>query len=654
MDRSKREFRLIQLSLDEHDVAYCRLSTHSIDEAPPFAALSYVWGDVSITQDVFVNGSVFHATVNLAQALIYAEAAWEAAVADRDSSTMRIWVDAICINQEDIEERNSQVAMMADIYEGAEAVLSWLGEGSPELDKGLHAFGEVATAIEWWSTEDIACLEWMEDSPSLCDPSPVERHEEGNEVFYRGNRTWEAMRKVFELLYWSRVWIFQELSLAKELMFFTSDTAIHVNVILQAEKALSVITNIVQRPRIVWPEFVSESVRAHMCSQFWNWTALERLLAGRDRAARVHETKDAVIEEVTAWTLSFYGRRMLATNPKDHGYGLLALTRLNLTPDYSPSTTIGQVYGDFVARLIDFHANNRHPSIEPHELFFLEWAGSGLYKNNLGLPTWAPNFPEESIHNLAGPSIDANADDDVFPEGTTIAFVQDLVLNVSGTKIDTIEHIDDAPGESSWYDGTMLAFMKQIVLPTSRYPKPLKTIVTMIRLQHDTSQLPLDHLFYALHFLEFMLLTAGSETLQHLHDLGISWDDFDNAFPKAFSDRADEAFHPWKRGFLTQDEARRAEFHAELIDVVASDLTMLRKRWQFFLSLDGYLGFCPPKTLPTDEVYILKGCGTPVILRTVDNHCEFVGTCFMPDSINAEAKTFLECKKREVQSLCLH
>lgn len=43
-----------------------------------------------------------------------------------------LWIDAICIDQEHVEERNHQVDMMSEIYGGAKGVCIWLGEATDE------------------------------------------------------------------------------------------------------------------------------------------------------------------------------------------------------------------------------------------------------------------------------------------------------------------------------------------------------------------------------------------------------------------------------------------------------------------------------------------------------------------------------------------
>ena len=78
-----------------------------------YVALSYVWGDPNKTREIFVNGKSVQVTKNLESALRIL----------RDKLPVRLgvrlWVDALCINQKDVKERNAQVQRMLDIYEKA-------------------------------------------------------------------------------------------------------------------------------------------------------------------------------------------------------------------------------------------------------------------------------------------------------------------------------------------------------------------------------------------------------------------------------------------------------------------------------------------------------------------------------------------------------
>ncbi|ORY15938.1 heterokaryon incompatibility, partial [Clohesyomyces aquaticus] len=87
---------------------------------PKYDALSYVWGrpDPLSPKTLEVNGGVLKITTNLHAALT---------AVMKGSANLTIWVDAVCINQEDLLERNQQVAMMSQIYKSATTVRIYLG-----------------------------------------------------------------------------------------------------------------------------------------------------------------------------------------------------------------------------------------------------------------------------------------------------------------------------------------------------------------------------------------------------------------------------------------------------------------------------------------------------------------------------------------------
>jgi hypothetical protein len=92
-----------------------------LDKFPAYEALSYVWGDTKSSARILLNGVEFDVTENLGAALIHLRSA---------TSERTLWVDAICINQDNILERNEQVRQMGSIYEQATGVIVWLGRYS--------------------------------------------------------------------------------------------------------------------------------------------------------------------------------------------------------------------------------------------------------------------------------------------------------------------------------------------------------------------------------------------------------------------------------------------------------------------------------------------------------------------------------------------
>ena len=104
----------------------CELA--KLDNPTPgsYEALSYAWGSVSTSDDIEIceatnpdqTGGSLPITRNLFDALQRL----------RTEAPRLLWIDALCINQDDLEEKGNQVARMGHIYRNASRVVVWLGE----------------------------------------------------------------------------------------------------------------------------------------------------------------------------------------------------------------------------------------------------------------------------------------------------------------------------------------------------------------------------------------------------------------------------------------------------------------------------------------------------------------------------------------------
>jgi hypothetical protein len=112
---------------------HCELFEYSLQDVGTsnhlYEALSYTWGGDKKPCSITVGEQNLNVTQNLHAALLRL----------RGCSLERIiWVDAICINQDDLTERGQQVQRMAQIYSKAARVLVWLGETAPYCDIALE------------------------------------------------------------------------------------------------------------------------------------------------------------------------------------------------------------------------------------------------------------------------------------------------------------------------------------------------------------------------------------------------------------------------------------------------------------------------------------------------------------------------------------
>ncbi|KAF7886134.1 hypothetical protein EAF00_010237 [Botryotinia globosa] len=117
---------ILQPAANFDDHLYSQLDVVSLESSPDFEALSYVWGSTTPGK-----------TINLGDRL----------VAIGPISTMLclpaapriLWVDVLCINQDDLDERASQVALMRRVYSEANTVLIWLGSEAENSEQAMRS-----------------------------------------------------------------------------------------------------------------------------------------------------------------------------------------------------------------------------------------------------------------------------------------------------------------------------------------------------------------------------------------------------------------------------------------------------------------------------------------------------------------------------------
>lgn len=113
--------RLIRIhpARNDADPIACDLTEAVIGDRPCYEALSYTWGDQGATKPITLNGVKFWVGPNLFDALVCLR---------RRGNGTSFWIDALCINQKNIPERNRQLRLMSQIYFRASMVVVWLGQ----------------------------------------------------------------------------------------------------------------------------------------------------------------------------------------------------------------------------------------------------------------------------------------------------------------------------------------------------------------------------------------------------------------------------------------------------------------------------------------------------------------------------------------------
>jgi hypothetical protein len=127
--------RLLQLCPRNEDLKNirCKLLEYPFrnsNSSHLYDAVSYVWGSEDKPESVLIDNQSLKITSNLYALLLRLQ---------DDNLSRVIWVDAICINQEDDKEKEHQIPLMAEIYAKANRVLVWLGEAEDDSDQALKA-----------------------------------------------------------------------------------------------------------------------------------------------------------------------------------------------------------------------------------------------------------------------------------------------------------------------------------------------------------------------------------------------------------------------------------------------------------------------------------------------------------------------------------
>ncbi|BAE59792.1 unnamed protein product [Aspergillus oryzae RIB40] len=200
--------RMLRLLPSEDNTAQiqCQLVNYTLPtpgtEDYPYEALSYVWGSENTPQYIIIDGQTLSVTENLYTALLY--------LRERQLERL-LWIDAICINQGDEDEKAQQIQFMPMIYGQASQVIVWLGETADQSDKALETIRLAA-----------------DDEPSEDKPTDIQQEM---------NHT--AIVRLLERPWFRRIWVLQEVHAAQDILLICGDVKIHGYTFSSGLKGLS-------------------------------------------------------------------------------------------------------------------------------------------------------------------------------------------------------------------------------------------------------------------------------------------------------------------------------------------------------------------------------------------------------------------------------
>lgn len=210
LDPSVNEIRILRLlpplgnkATEQSQPISCLLEHVSLDKNLDYFALSYVCGNAEPPSLLSVNGTILQITHNLDVALRHLQVMLK---------SEHIWIDAVCIDQRDTSEKSVQIPRMRSIYEQAKAVIAWLGPANDESDTAMEALKEIGEKV-------LHC-------GSLRKIVAGRHNERIRRMESEVTVPISPLVSLFERGFWRRIWIMQEICLAKVLVFVCGRTTV--------------------------------------------------------------------------------------------------------------------------------------------------------------------------------------------------------------------------------------------------------------------------------------------------------------------------------------------------------------------------------------------------------------------------------------------
>lgn len=388
LNHTQKEIRRVILQpVNQGSSITCSLDKVSLFDDPEYEALSYVWGNPNTRENIALDSSPFSVTQNLAVALHHLRL---------PKKPRKLWIDAICINQSNVEERNAQVQMMGEVYASANPVLIWLGEGTEESDEAFELM------------------------------SMTEAHDERTEKV--GRRIFSLCFELVKREWFTRLWTVQELVLAK-----------HDPIVGCGSKWLPWSTLARVWQRLVIREF--PEMRMHMPEP-----SQPRLPkpSSEGLLLRTSGVPLDVLNNIRSLVLTQGGESLcnlllltstsLVTEPRDRIYAILSMVfkeeREKIVVDYR--LDVGTVFAGAVSHIF---SKGRGPFL----LSELELTGPTA---SASTPSWVPKFGSRSLlspSRFHAPGIGASG---IGSRCTNGIVEEDLkTLRVVGLHIDTVAEI---------------------------------------------------------------------------------------------------------------------------------------------------------------------------------------------------------------------
>ena len=570
-----------------HDPLVVDVTSFPIGQSPDYTALSYTWGSSESKGPIFISdGSVLEATRNLIGGL-----------GDlRHKGYLTVWADAICINQDDNDERNQQVLLMGEIYRRAKRVVIELGITCTfEGYMRRHSYTQILVKMLALTSRVLRAVR-----PEYAVVKPPELAKFG--LPPAKHRAWNSLQELRAAPWFTRSWIVQECvanSTQVEVVYngrwYTWKDIVEANGVCQFE---------------IMP----------MQSMIGKLTMINMGFLGSTLSSRTPYT---LLDLVSTF------RNMESSDPRDKIYafrGLVSDKLLAPLPDYSKS--VEEVYTEFATYFVSqgqgmqllceagtmrFNEMQTLPSWVAEWSFNADWGASNY---NKGAPSHVPleYVTPERCH---------------YPASEVTLSQNPRVLSVTGSHIDRVSLVTSAGAnraDSKGYEDYQTS-MKALF----NEARKMVQVCPQVQKRYGPS---LGHAFYK--------TIMGGEMSEQLED-----------YVESSGHLGERAVAAPKHGNVIDQEAPPtsllpALFTQDFDRGIADHLGNRR----FCVTRDGYIGLVSMLTKPDDLVVILKGARAPFVLKQTVREPQarhvLIGEAYIHGMIQDEGMETLDVRYEDI------
>ncbi|KAE8451541.1 hypothetical protein EG329_003614 [Mollisiaceae sp. DMI_Dod_QoI] len=656
LDVEPPTIRLLKnIRVDESGLIAMNIEHIPLKSQPQYTALSWVWGrDKSFTK-IHLGASSFYVSNQL-----YYILEW---ICKNPRVSTYWWIDSICLNQADLEEKNSQVKLMERIYREAEKTIGWFGKGSENIAVGSQV--DMTTSQGEEAIRFIYVI--IKERDQLEDPT----YRKAFLLKHSDPRPWKAIERFFQRPWWARVWTLQEFIMPREFVFCCGQESIG-----RADmNSGTYCVHLFDKDDHV-PVKLEVYLPAWNRRRLYNW----HRIAG----SRFQFDQEIRPSEMSLPALIAYGSDSKATMAEDRIYSLLGLAQCKLvTPDYKLG--IGKSYTELVRAFVTFyrsldiicfcHVFNQRERISIIYPILPSWVPDWrVHRESYIMPVMASQSGVTSIGNFRPHSErKLRPDKTIYAAGgekpPCVRFSDDLLtLTCNGILLGRIDGIGGIKIKRRVWEENRGDFNIPEILDYVQSTSPVNiggglkisgAIQSNNCLINDISRsLVLDrkdrYLTYPApsHFCRSFARAckAAQETPKTMSPRIREWFDLNMCLSVrgcTLQDRCCETEGCLCAAESLEDQSVDLARDAQFWNRVHETVTHMERR--LVTTDEGSIGMAPYRVQKGDIVCVLVGCNIPMAIRQRGTGYEVIGECYLHGFMGGEALRLLEAGKLKLE-----